>query len=237
MKHPLTDTDIDRVRQLLKRFYEGETSLDEERELRSFFASNATSLPADLIDDARVIDLLGPTMPADSHLTHFAESYIDTLADATAQKRRHRKLRLLYPTLVAAAAIAAIFVIAPLRHPQVEEPVKIASAPRATAPHATPKPATVTSTPPTVVSTPVGELHSTPAVTSHPAPADTVPTREATYIEVTDTAQARRMVEQSLRMLAQQIDCARDASKAADQSLTETQQTLKKVLQYETENS
>lgn len=237
MKHSLTDTDIDRIRQLLKRFYEGETSLDEERELRSFFASNATSLPDDMVDDARVIDLLGPAMPADSHLTRFAESYIDTLADRTAQKRKHRKLRLLYPAMVAAAAIAAIFVIAPLRHPQVEEPVKIASAPRAIAPHPTPKPATVTSTPPTVVSTPVATKQPAPAVTSPSATADTVPDREATYIEVTDTAQARRMVEQSLRLLAQQLDCARDASKAADHSLTETQQTLKKVLQYETENS
>lgn len=236
MNHPLNNSDIDRARHLMKRFYDGTTSIDEERKLRSFFASNVTCLPDDLADDARVIDLLDRTSPADSDLNAFAESYIDTLADKTAQMRKHRKLRLLY-TAAAAAAIAAIFVIAPLWNHPAEEPAKITTAPRVTAPRHAPEPATATSPDHTHISSAPAEKQPAPTVTSRPTAVDTMPTEEVTYIEVTDTAQARLMVEQSLHMLAQQLDCARDASKAADQSLTETQQTLKKVLQYETEDS
>lgn len=101
--------DINNIRPLLQRFYEGETSREEEQILEAFFSdTSADDMPDDMVADMKMFSAMKALRPTaeESELPSDLLSKLDEIVASPAHpKKRRLPLILRYSSIAAAAAL------------------------------------------------------------------------------------------------------------------------------------
>lgn len=108
-----TNKDIEsRIRDLLNKYYSGETSTDENRQLKDFFREiDSSSLPPDLLADYEIFNLENEALEQVSVPEGFdssVESFIESLPE---KSKRVNPFTKIYLRIAVAAAVLVLFLI------------------------------------------------------------------------------------------------------------------------------
>lgn len=96
------------IKNLLDRFYRGETSLDEEKRLTDFFRQ--TNVPNEFLADKKVFDALSEnTVDVPLESVQAIDSLIDSFTDDKTEEPKIKKLHIRYWAIGVAASLAIIF--------------------------------------------------------------------------------------------------------------------------------
>lgn len=106
----LSENMVNKARQLLKRFYDGETSQEDVRNLNEFFANtDAEKLPEDMRDDAEIFKLMAiETKALEEDVPDGLEDSIRSIIGKESKKPRVIKF---VPWISVAAAAIVIFIL------------------------------------------------------------------------------------------------------------------------------
>lgn len=100
------------LRRLLKLYYEGETSREEEREIARFFADGANDIPEDLADDAGLFKALYGSDAGQDQLYDAILRRLDCIDSEPAAKIRKGRAPLFRIAVSVAASLALVMVFA-----------------------------------------------------------------------------------------------------------------------------
>ena len=212
-----------RLRELTDRYYDGTTSVAEERELLDTLRKYSGTLPADLEEEYRVLKGIDPSAPASDDAAAFCSDIIDGIALEERIKRR-RPFRRLLKITAAAAAITVLIAVGVSLNKGDSEPERIMTASTET-PAPAPAPAT-------------------PEEAEQPVSAPTLPRRQTvtgttvsdTVVmarEITDSAEAVSRIEAALALISDKFDRASRAAEVSKELIDNTKETIKTHLRYE----
>ncbi len=219
-----------RLRELTDRYYDGTTSVAEERELLDTLRKYSGTLPADLEEEYRVLKGIDPSAPASDDAAAFCSDIIDGIAREERIKRR-RPFRRLLKITAAAAAITVLIAVGVSLNKGDSEPERIM-----TASTETPAPAPAPATP--------EEATVMIAKTEKPLATPTLPRRQTvtgttvsdTVVmarEITDSAEAVSRIEAALALISDKFDKASRAAEVSKELIDNTKETIKTHLRYE----
>lgn len=219
-----------RLRELTDRYYDGTTSVAEERELLDTLRKYSGTLPADLEEEYRVLKGIDPSAPASDDAAAFCSDIIDGIAREERIKRR-RPFRRLLKITAAAAAITVLIAVGVSLNKGDSEPERIM-----TASTETPAPAPAPATP--------EEATVMIAKTEKPLATPTLPRRQTvtgttvsdTVVmarEITDSAEAVSRIEAALALISDKFDKASRAAGVSKELIDNTKETIKTHLRYE----
>ena len=219
-----------RLRELTDRYYDGTTSVAEERELLDTLRKYSGTLPADLEEEYRVLKGIDPSAPASDDAAAFCSDIIDGIALEERIKRR-RPFRRLLKITAAAAAIAVLIAVGVSLNKGDYEPERTM-----TASTETPAPAPAPAAP--------EEAKVIIAKTEQPVATPTIPRRQTvtgttvsdTVVmarEITDSAEAVSRIEAALALISDKFDKASRAAEVSKELIDNTKETIKTHLRYE----
>lgn len=219
-----------RLRELTDRYYDGTTSVAEERELLDTLRKYSGTLPADLEEEYRVLKGIDPSAPASDDAAVFCSDIIDGIALEERIKRR-RPFRRLLKITAAAAAIAVLIAVGVSLNKGDSEPERTM-----TASTETPAPAPAPAAP--------EEEAVMIAKAEQPVSAPTLPRRQTvtgttvsdTVVmarEITDSAEAVSRIEAALALISDKFDRASRAAEVPKELIDNTKETIKTHLRYE----
>lgn len=219
-----------RLRELTDRYYDGTTSVAEERELLDTLRKYSGTLPADLEEEYRVLKGIDPSAPASDDAAAFCSDIIDGIALEERIKRR-RPFRRLLKITAAAAAIAVLIAVGVSLNKGDSEPERTM-----TASTETPAPAPAPAAP--------EEEAVMIAKAEQPVSAPTLPRRQTvtgttvsdTVVmarEITDSAEAVSRIEAALALISDKFDRASRAAEVSKELIDNTKETIKTHLRYE----
>ena len=219
-----------RLRELTDRYYDGTTSVAEERELLDTLRKYSGTLPADLEEEYRVLKGIDPSAPASDDAAAFCSDIIDGIAREERIKRR-RPFRRLLKITAAAAAITVLIAVGVSLNKGDSEPERTM-----TASTETPAPAPAPAAP--------EEEAVMIAKAEQPVSAPTLPRRQTvtgttvsdTVVmarEITDSAEAVSRIEAALALISDKFDKASRAAEVSKELIDNTKETIKTHLRYE----
>lgn len=212
-------TDLQNIRLLLDRYYNGDASAEDMMELKRFFSS-ATEVPSDLEPDKAIFGMMAATDLSDGE-TEVPEGLEQTLHGIaiTPERRGYR-----FPAIAAAAAAiillatCAIYILKP--SPTVTPPV-IAEA----TVEPTPRPMNTEET-----DTAPAPEH-VPPVPHTPHRAHVTDKTASPYIEVTDSAEAARITVDALRRMRHTMNMAMNTTEEITGKNIENISKVKQIIE------
>ncbi len=201
--------DITDIRRLLQRFYEGETSREEEQILEAFFIDTAVGMPDDMVADKQMFSAMKALRPTaeESELPSDLLSKLDEIVASPAPpKRRRLPLILRYSSIAAAAAL--LWSIVSLVPRLLDSNIDIPAAHTAE-----------------VVSE--NDTLSIAGASDLPAELEA----EDGFIEITDSEEARTIALEIGRLLAQNADQSNEAISQLGSAINNYKEITKSVLQ------
>lgn len=230
----MKSSDLDKYRNLLRLYYDGETTPRQERELEAMaLGADMELLPEDLKADTAMLR-------ESARLSADAASFSATLDSITAQQqtsapRRRRRIAPWILSAVSAAAVAAaVFYVgfssgekASTITPSAQTLVAKAESPAepvpetAEEPHQISDPAPVPSAAQTTASASPSHQYST-------APKTTAP--NSGTVEITDVEEASEIVNNALGLLARNLDISRSSIMQTSDIMQSTGEHLNQIL-------
>lgn len=219
--------DINEIRLLLEKYYEGVTSLTEEEQLAAFFnEADDDRIPKDMIADKKLFATMRELQPrsVDSEIPGDLIGKIDKLISQPETqktsvgngKKRHHFIR--YSAIAAAAALlwAIVTLMPDFGNKKAEMPVE--------------------HTAKAAMHSPVNEYDDTTATLSVAESTDINTTSSAgedidNYIEITDPEEARKIALEIGMLLAQNIDRSNEAISQIGTTFNNYKEITKSILQ------
>lgn len=236
--------DIDKLRSLLQKYYDGETSPEEEMLIITFFSkTEAEYIPQDLTDDRQLFlsmkELLSSRIDMeipDDLLGKINRGIMDNAIIASRDKKKNRKKPFVYS---AVAAVACLMLVLGLRYNAStsglmhKAPDNMAKTPSVT----------IKDTISIIAEPFVAKLHSEPSErkpstdapvhqTKHAvAGIDVSPEVDDGYIEITDPEQAREIILEIGRLLANNSIKTNEAIHMVENTVEDYKEITKSILQ------
>lgn len=236
------DNDIFRLRFLLQRYYEAETSPEEEDIIMSLFSEiEAVDIPEDLIADRKLFLSMMELTPSQTNMEipddlvgKINQVIIDTSESDTWRRKQKWKKPFMYVSTVAAACLIFAFCVHYLNLSNIPESPTIDN--RAENPVAT------LETSHSIVSDPIEtkivseKLEKMPSTRSSKpqkihaaAEKEVLPHEDDGYIEITDPEEAREIMLEIGRLLANNTKKANEATRMVENTIDEYKEFTKSI--------
>ncbi|MDE6279052.1 MAG: hypothetical protein K2M05_03685 [Paramuribaculum sp.] len=215
--------DINHIRLLLGKYYEGATSLTEEEQLAAFFnEADDNLIPKDMLADKKLFAAMKELQPrlSESEIPGDLIGMIDEIISqpevkqSSADNGKKPRLFIRYSALAAAAALlwAIITLMPDFANKNADMPVELTAE--------------------VVVHSPAGEYDDTATTLSVAASTDiTADEENDNYIEITDPEEARKIVTEIGMLLAQNLDRSNEAISQIGTTFNNYKEITKTILQ------
>ncbi|MDE6342733.1 MAG: hypothetical protein K2K93_10475 [Muribaculaceae bacterium] len=237
-----SELDIDKLRSLLHKYYEGETTPEEEALICSCFSEGAEDIPQDLTDD-RIFFSSMKELSSCSAAPEIPDDLLGKINRSIAEKSSvvsdERKKRWRHSFFIAGAAAAACLVLAAgigfITIPDIHKPPTpdgLAETPTATktnAPTAISKRSDAKTTAETTGQKPqsaAAELQKNTKVTE----SGVSPNAADGYMEITDPEEARKIIMEIGRLLSNNTRQTNEAIRMVETTVDEYKEITKSIL-------